>query len=84
MIKTIHGTVRGNTIEFHQELGMAEGQEVEVQVTTIPKAHRKTGEGLLRTEGALADDTEWDVIMGEIYQARKLDGRPLAPDLGEP
>ena len=36
------------------------------------------------TEGALADDTEWDAIMEEIHQARKADRRPQIPDLGEP
>ena len=45
---------------------------------------RKAGEGFLRTEGALADDTEWDAIMEEIYQARRRDRRPESPDLGEP
>ena len=83
MTKTIHGTVHGKTIELDEDLGVAEGQEVEVQVRVICKTTRKAGEGFLRTEGALADDTEWDAIMEEIYQARKLDRRPQIPDLGE-
>ena len=83
MTKTIHGTVHGKTIELDEDLGVAEGQEVEVQVRVICKTARKAGEGFLRTEGALADDTEWDAIMEEIYQARKLDRRPQIPDLGE-
>jgi len=60
---------------------MAEGQEVEVQmkVMAVP---RTPGEGFLRTEGALADDYEWDAIMEEIHQARKLERRPQIPDLG--
>ena len=41
----------------------------------IPKATRKPGEGFLRTEGALADDKEWDAIIAEIYQERN-GGRP--------
>jgi hypothetical protein len=84
MTKTVHGVVHGKTIELDHELGVAEGQEVEVQVRLIPKTGRKPGEGLLRTEGALADDTEWDGIMEEIYQARKLERRPQIPDMGEP
>jgi len=52
-------------------LGVAEGQEVEVQVKVITKVARTPGEGFLRTEGALADDTEWDSIMEEIHQERK-------------
>jgi hypothetical protein len=34
-------------------------------------SRNSTGEGLLRTEGALADDPHWDKIMEEIYQERK-------------
>ncbi len=52
--------------------------------TVAPSTGRKTGAGFLRTEGALADDTEWDAIMAEIYQDRKRDRRPPFPDLGEP
>ena len=55
MTKTIHGTVHGKTIELDEDLGVAEGQEVEVQVKIVQP--RKWGEGILRTDGALADDT---------------------------
>ena len=71
MIKTLRGKVHGKTIELDQDLGVAEGQEVEVQVKMVPKSTQKTGEGFLRTEGALADDTEWDAIMEEVYEERK-------------
>jgi hypothetical protein len=84
MTKTLHGIVHGRTIELDEDPGVAEGQKVEVQVKVIPKTPRTPGEGFLRTEGALADDTEWDGIMEEIYQARKLERRPQTPDLGEP
>ena len=84
MIKTMHGIVHGRSIELDEDLGVADGQEVEVQVKVISKTPRKPGEGFLRTEGALADDTEWDAIMEEIYQARKLERLPQVPDLGEP
>jgi hypothetical protein len=70
-------------IELDQVSGMAEGQEVEVQITIVEPT-RKWGDGILRTAGALADDTEWDAIMEEIHQARKLERRPQIPDLGEP
>ena len=83
MTKTIHGRVHGRTIELDEDLGVAEGQEVEIQVTVISKVARTPGEGFLRTEGALADDTEWDSIMEEIYKARKLERRPQSPDLAE-
>ena len=84
MSKTLHGKVHGKTIELDEDLGVEEGQEVEIQVKIIPKKPRMSGEGFIRTEGALADDTEWDAIMEEIYQARKLDRRPQVPDLGGP
>ena len=84
MTKTLHGKIHGRTIELDEDPGVAEGQEVEVQVKVIPKTPRTPGEGFLRTEGALADDTEWDAIMEEIHQARKLERRPQIPDLVEP
>ena len=84
MIKVIHGVVRGRTIALEEDLGFAEGQAVELTIRTVaPIADRQPGDGFLRTEGALADDTEWDGIMEEIYRARKHDPRPQIPDLGE-
>jgi hypothetical protein len=35
MTKTLHGKVHGKTIELDEDLGVAEGQDVEVQVTVI-------------------------------------------------
>ena len=82
-MKTLRGKVHGKMIELDEDPGVAEGQEVEVQVRLIPKSSPKSGAGFLRTEGALADDEEWDPIMEEIYQARKVERRPQIPDLGE-
>jgi hypothetical protein len=85
MTKMIHGKVHGKTIELDEDLGVAEGQEVELIVRLLsPKPARQPGEGLLRTEGALADDPEWDAIMEEVYQARKQERRSQAPELEEP
>lgn len=75
MTKTVHGIIRGRTIELNEDLGVAEGQEVEVQVSVVESA-KKWGEGITRSAGALADDAEWDGIMEEIHQSRKLDRRP--------
>ncbi len=36
MIKTAHGKIHGKRIELDQDLGLADGQEVEVQVLTVP------------------------------------------------
>jgi hypothetical protein len=72
MTKTINGKIHGKTIELDEDLGVPDGQEVQVQVTIVPPA-RKWGEGILRTAGALADDPEWDTIMEQIHQGRKGD-----------
>jgi hypothetical protein len=80
MTKTIRGKVHGKTIELDEDPGVAEGQEVEVQVRVISKTPRKPGEGFLRTEGVLADDPYWDDIMEEIYQERKRDSRKELPE----
>lgn len=75
MTKTLHGVIHGKTIELADALPFDEGAEVEIQVRAI-RPTRKPGEGFLRTEGALADDTEWDAIMEEVQQSRTLERRP--------
>jgi len=75
MTKTVHGKLHGRTIELTEDLGLAEGQEVEVRVEVVP-AGKTWGEGILRSAGILADDPDWDDIMEEIYQARKQARRP--------
>ncbi|WP_165226817.1 hypothetical protein [Aquisphaera insulae] len=80
-MRTIRGRVRGQTIELHESLGMVEGQEVELDVRMVPRVSDHPGDGLLRTEGALRDDEEWDDIMEEIHRARKDDRRPRSLEL---
>jgi hypothetical protein len=81
MTKTLHGKVRGKLIELDQDPGLAEGQEVEITVRAIETGMApRSGEGLLRTEGVLADDQEWDAIMDEIHRDRKRDRRPEAAE----
>ena len=75
MTKILHGRVHGRIIELDEDLGVADGQQVEVQVT-FAQPTRKWGEGILRTAGALADDPHWDAIMEEIHNARKIERRP--------
>lgn len=80
MSKTLHGKVHGKLIELDQDPGLAEGQEVEITVTALPSAaDPQSGKGLLRTEGVLADDQEWDGIIEEIYHDRKRDRRRENP-----
>ena len=61
---------------------MRDGEEVEIQVRVLPKT-TPPGEGFLRTEGALAGDEEWDAIMAEIHQARRLERRSAAANPGD-
>lgn len=35
MTKTVHGRIRGTTIELDEDFGLPEGQEVEVQVRVL-------------------------------------------------
>jgi hypothetical protein len=85
MTKVIRGIVHGKTVALEADLELPEGQVVELTIRPIaPPTGRQPGEGFLRTEGALADDTEWDAIMEEIYQARNGERRQEIPDLGEP
>ena len=70
MVKTANGIVHGRTIELDQDLGVADGEEVEVVIRTASQA-KGAGEGFLRSAGILKDDTEWDQIMEEIYRSRK-------------
>ncbi len=78
MTKTMHGRdygKTGKTIEFNEDLGVAEGQEVEVQMKTGQPAQR-WGEGILRSAGGWADHPEMAAIMEKIHQERKLERQP--------
>lgn len=56
-----------------------------VEPLPLPDTHQLNaeapGSGFLRTEGALADDDQWDTIMEEIHQARRADSRSVAAEL---
>ena len=84
MTRIHHGKVRGQSIEISDELGLCDGQQVEVHLRLLPNGSRKPGEGYLRTEGALAEDTEWDAVMDEIHKSRRAERQSAIPDLGEP
>lgn len=42
MIRTVHGRIRGTIIELDEDLGVPEGQEVEVEVRLLKQAESKT------------------------------------------
>jgi hypothetical protein len=77
--KTLHGVVNGKTIKLAEDLGMPNGQEVEIVVRLVQHNNAEWGEALRRCAGALADEwtQEDDRILEEIYQQRKSDSRPI-------
>jgi hypothetical protein len=79
------GVVHGSSIQFTDNLGLPEGQQVEVSVrVVVPSAH-KPGDGFRRCAGALADD--WserdDEILAEIERSRSMWRDPILDDLAE-
>jgi hypothetical protein len=76
MTKTMHGKVNGRTIELNEDPGVAEGQQVEIIIKTLP-TKKPWGEGLRRCAGAMAGEwtEEDDRILEEIHQDRKRDTR---------
>ena len=51
----MHGTVRGKIIELEEDLGVPDGQEVEVQVTLLPAAAPPMREGLAKVYAVLGE-----------------------------
>lgn len=78
-MKTITGVIHGNTIQLKDAINLADGLEVEVTIR-LSTEKRQPGEGFLRTEGALADDVEWDIIMDEIQQSRHLERQSVGDE----
>jgi hypothetical protein len=78
MIRRVHGTVYGKTIEIDEDLGLSDGDKVSITIESSQSIQDKWGEGLRRCAGALADDwTEEDAkILKEIYRSRHSDSRP--------
>jgi hypothetical protein len=64
MTRTLHGKVRGKTIELDEDMGIPDGQAVEVQVTVVPPAAPPMSEGLAKV---------YD-ILGERYSSGQHDG----------
>jgi hypothetical protein len=77
MTKTLHGKIRGRTIELDEDPGTAEGQQVEVQMKVVEPT-REWGDGIRRSAGGWADHPEMDAIMDKIREERRLERRPGA------
>lgn len=73
MTKTLHGIVHGKTIELDQEVGVPDGQKVEVAIQIIQTSPRTEawGEGLRRCAGSLAGIPGLDEDMQQILAERK-------------
>ncbi|WZO98485.1 hypothetical protein EP7_000064 [Isosphaeraceae bacterium EP7] len=69
------GVIRGKTIELDRDLGLVEGEEVEVRLTIAPKP-TPWGEGILRSAGGWTDHPELDAVFDEIQQDRARERRP--------
>jgi hypothetical protein len=89
MTKTLHGRVRGKVIELDEDLGVADGQEVQVQVTILHAKKRLPGPPPgwqpgrpSPTAGLLADSwtEEDDQILEAIYRDRKRETRREIPE----
>jgi hypothetical protein len=63
MTKTLHGKVHGKTIELEEDLGVVDGQEVEVQVKIVQTTKPPVSEGL----------AEIYAILGERYNSGHAD-----------
>jgi hypothetical protein len=74
MTKILHGIVRGNHIEISQDVGVPDGQEVEVLVRPLGQT-AEWGEGIRRSAGGWADYPEMDAVMQQIQQDRKTERR---------
>ena len=82
MTRLMHGVAHGNTIELTEDLGIPDGQPVEVVVRTVvlsPKS--EWGEGLRRCAGAFAEDwsVEDDRFLQQLREERQNDTRPELP-----
>ena len=75
MTKTLFGTVHGRTIELDEDPGVAEGQQVEVQVKLVSPA-KAWGDGIRRSAGGWANYPELDAVMAKIQRERELERRP--------
>jgi hypothetical protein len=55
MIRSLRGVIHGRTIELKEDLGIADGQQVEITIRTV-ECPNPWGEGLRRWAGAFATD----------------------------
>jgi hypothetical protein len=71
-VKPSRGIIHGKTIELVEDLGLTEGQEVDV-IVRVRKPRPEWGQGILSSAGAMAPywTAEDDRILAEIEQDRR-------------
>jgi hypothetical protein len=70
MAKTVHGTVHGKSIQFSEDLGIPDGEKVDVIVIPSEK-EQPWGEGIARSAGIANDIPEFDQVFEQIERDRK-------------
>ena len=71
MVRQVQGVIHGKTIELDQDLGIAEGQRVDVQVR-LSSTSRPWGEGIRRSAGIAADIPGFDEAFEQVQRDREL------------
>jgi hypothetical protein len=70
MNRVIQGTIHGKIIELREDIGVPDGQTVDVVVTVRDSASRSTS-GIVQSAGVAADIPEFDDVFLQIEQERK-------------
>lgn len=70
MIQTAHGRINGKTIELDDDIGVPNGQEVEVVVRVL-QTRQGWGDGIRRSAGVAADIADFDEVFSQIERQRK-------------
>ncbi len=71
MTRSIHGKLRGRTIELAEDMGLADGEDVEV-VVTLASPRPASGEGIRRSAGVAVDNPDFDDVFEQIAKERKV------------
>jgi hypothetical protein len=70
VVKQVQGVIHGTTIKLDEDLGIADGQRVEVQVR-VPSPAQTWGQGILRSAGIAADVPGFDEAFEQIQRDRQ-------------
>src|SRR4051794_4285836 len=70
--------IQGGKIVLEADLGLPDGQKVEVVVLPVPR-EKTPGEAILRTSGSMADDPEFDEHMAIIERDRRPESETPLP-----